>query len=66
MAAEGGSADIQYEEDHINETRVPELITVLAISLVIAYSAVALRLFSRRLSNTALKYDDWTIMLSLV
>ena len=66
MAAAGQSAELQYERAHVSETHVPQLIAVFTVSLAIAYSAVALRLLSRHLSKTQLKWDDWTILLSLV
>ena len=66
MNAAKESAELLYEQAHVDETHVPQLIAAFTVSLVIAYGAVALRLISRRLSRTQLKWDDWTILLSLV
>ena len=66
MAAAGQSTEIQYEQEHINESHVPQLIGVFIASLVIAYGAVFWRLVSRRISRTGLSWDDWIIVVSLV
>ena len=66
MASAQEAAEVQYEEDHLSDSHVPQLIAVFTVSLAIAYSAVVLRLISRRMSRTQLKWDDWVICLSLV
>ena len=60
------TAQLQYEKSHINDTHVPQLIASFAVSLFLAYSAIVLRLTSRRFSRTQLGWDDWIIILSLV
>ena len=60
------NAELQYEKSHINDTHVPQLIASFVVSLFLAYSAIVLRLISRRLSRTRLGWDDWIIVLSLV
>ena len=59
-------AEIQYQLDHISDTKVPGMISSFVISLTTAYIAVCLRLISRRISKTKLQADDWCIILSLV
>ncbi len=67
MASSGDeNAEIDYQKNHIDETHVPQLIVAFVVSLFLAYSAIILRLFSRRLSRTPLGWDDWIIVLSLV
>ena len=66
MAAAGQSGELQYEQDHATDMHVHQLITIFAVSLAMAYCAVALRLVSRRVSKTRLSWDDWAIILSLV
>ena len=58
--------DLQYQKDHIQDSKVPQLIVTGALCLAIAYIGVALRLCSRHLSQTPLKADDYTILGSLV
>ena len=64
LARETG--EFQYEKAHINDSHVASLVATTTITLVIAYSAVLLRLVSRRISHTRLGWDDWTIIVSLV
>ena len=60
------SANVEYQLAHKNQTRVPALIASGAICLSAAYASVILRFTSRRLSRTAIKADDWAIVLGLV
>ena len=65
-SASSENAELQYERNHINDTHVPQLIVSFVVSLFLAYSAILLRLISRRLSRTQLGWDDKIIVLSLV
>ena len=56
---------IQYQEEHINETKKPNLIAASAICLSAAYVAVALRFVARRIARNALGADDYTIVVAL-
>lgn len=58
--------EISYQLAHINQSRVPSLITSGAICLSAAYIAVVLRLISRRLVHARFEADDWCIVLGLV
>ena len=60
------SASVEYQIAHENQTRVPALVASGAICLSAAYASVILRFTSRRLSRTAIKADDWAIVLGLV
>ena len=59
-------SQIQYQLDHIHQSKVPSIIATCVICLFIAYVGVLLRLASRRILGTSLKTDDWAIILSLV
>lgn len=59
-------AEAQYQLAHINESRVPAIVSSQIACLVIAVIAVVLRFVSRRMIKTALKADDWMIVAALV
>ena len=59
------ASDIQYQEEHINDTKQPNLIASSVICLTAAYIAVALRLVARRSARLALAADDYVIILAL-
>lgn len=58
--------EAQYQLDHINESRVSDIVLSHIACLVIAFVAIALRFVSRRMSKTAIKSDDWMIVAALV
>ena len=60
------AAEVQYMEMHIEDDRKASLIVVYAICLVVAYIAVTMRFFSRRLIRAEYKADDWFIVTGLV
>ena len=66
MASPEIEAKLQYQREHISDTHVPQLIAAFVCALVIAYTAVILRLLSRYMGRTQLKWDDWLIISSLV
>jgi len=59
-------AEAQYQLDHINESRLQDIVSSHIACLVIAVVAIALRFISRRISKTAIKADDWMIVAALV
>ena len=59
-------ADVDYQHTHINENLSAGIIVACILCLFAAYAAVALRFYSRKLNQPALKKVDWTIVLSLV
>ena len=58
--------DIAYQKAHIQDTKVPKLLATGVLCPVIAYAAVILRFWARRISSTPLKADDYSILGSLV
>ena len=56
----------QYQLQHVQDTRVPGLISSAVICLTLAYTAVALRFLSRRLGHVKLGNDDWCTLVALV
>lgn len=57
---------IQYQLEHINDSRIPSIRIAAAFCLSAAYIAVFLRVLSRQLGNIKLGSDDWCIILALV
>ena len=66
MATVPTSAELQYQRDHIEDTRVPGLIASNVVCLVIATTAVALRFLCRQMGRIKYEYDDWLILAALV
>ena len=64
--SKGESTELEYEEAHVQDTHVVQLLVVFAMSMVIGYGAVALRLICRRMGRTRLGWDDGIIIFSLV
>jgi uncharacterized membrane protein len=59
-------ADARYQLEHINESRVKDIVSSHITCLIIAVVAVLLRFVSRRMMKTALKADDWMIVAALI
>ena len=59
-------AEVAYQEAHINDTRVPDMLAAFIFSLAIAYVSVGLRYVSRRVKQQQWLMDDWVILGSLV
>lgn len=57
---------LQYQIDHIDDNRRPEIITSAVIVGVLAIAAVVLRLLCRRHMKVAISYDDYLIIAGLV
>ena len=66
--------DVQYlqpnpvdanEMSH-QESRVPELLSIVTAFFTLALSAVTLRLVSRRISSVKLWWDDWILLVATV
>lgn len=60
------AANIRYQEAHLGDSRVPEIVTSIVICLPLAFMAVALRFLSRRIGKIPIKADDWWIVIGLV
>ena len=59
-------AEAQYQLDHINDSRVKDLLSSQIACFAPATIAVILRFVSRRVSKIAIKADDWMIVVALV
>ena len=51
--------EAHYQLDHINESRVKDVLSSQIACFALATVAVILRFVSRRLSKTAIKADHW-------
>lgn len=58
--------EIEYELAHIHDNRAPDLVISAAICIVLAITAVVLRLLARRLSKARILADDYMIIFALV
>ena len=59
-------AELAYQEAHIHDDRSAGLTVAYVIAFTVSTITVALRIVARRISKTALKADDFTIILALV
>ena len=66
QSSPAAAANIRYQEAHLSDSRVPNVIATIAICLPCAIGAVILRFVSRRLGRVPIKADDWWIVLGLV
>ena len=55
-----------FTPEELGQSKAPQIYIAVGIVTVIATAGVILRFVSRRKSNTALSYDDYTIALALV
>ena len=58
--------EMAYQEQHMNDTRVPEMLVIFIFSMAIAHIAVFLRFMARRVKQQRLLLDDWVILASSV
>lgn len=63
---ETSSADVQEQHPQLHDDKSGQIAAVVSVMIVLATSAVALRLFTRRLTATSLKLDDYGIIAALV
>ena len=59
-------AEIQYEMQHVQDNRGPQLVAALAVNFTLAAIAVLLRLGSRYISRSRLLADDCTCIAAMV
>ena len=59
-------AEAQYQLDHVDGSRVNDVLSTLISCLVIATIAVILRFISRSMVMTGIKADDWMVVAALV
>lgn len=58
--------EIQYLKEHISDSKVSSIIACCVSCGIIAYIAVGLRFFARRLVPSGVSVDDWMIFAALV
>lgn len=59
-------SEMQYQLAHVAENRSGNVIAAVVTCLCLAFIAVGLRLFARKLMKTPLGADDWMIIVALV
>ncbi len=59
-------SEVQYENAHISDDDSATVITAVATCSFIAFTAVILRLISRRLKHVSLRQDDYAAIVALV
>lgn len=64
VMAQLSASDIQYELEHLHESRVHVLLVSQLICFVLAVIAVILRLVSRRLIKAPIQSDDYMILIA--
>ena len=60
------AADVQYQFIHVSDSRVLQVVTVMANCLPAAHAAVIFQIRSRRIAKIPLKADDYWILIELV
>lgn len=58
-------SEFLYQQEHIHESKVANILASNIITLVAAYIAVGLRFLSRRTAEIEYKADDWLIVSAL-
>lgn len=66
MATPLTPAEMQHQQDHLNDDAKPNIIVANVVCLSLACVAVALRFICRRMSGIKYELDDWLILASLV
>lgn len=57
---------IRYMQEHINDNKQPLFLAVSITTLIVAYIAVSLRIFTRKRAGVLLGADDRWILAALV
>ncbi|MCJ1457821.1 hypothetical protein MMC28_008190 [Mycoblastus sanguinarius] len=58
-------SEMQYQLSHASEDRSGNVIAAVVACLCLAFIAVGMRLFGRRMTKTSLGADDWMILVAL-
>ncbi|KAF1949570.1 hypothetical protein CC80DRAFT_598748 [Byssothecium circinans] len=58
--------EIHYMQEHIHETKAPEIIACITAPLIVTTVVVALRFVSRKLSHVPITSSDWWIVVALL
>ena len=59
-------SEMQYQLAHASEDRSVNVIAAVSTCLCLAFIAVGLRFFARKLTKTPFGADDWMILVALV
>lgn len=59
-------AEIQYQEEHRNQSRAGELLGASITMFVLSNAAVATRLLCKRRTKMRIAWEDYTVILALV
>ena len=59
-------SDIQYQLEHLQDNKIPEILGYQIICFILAIIAVILRQVSRRLIRASTQSDDYIILIALV
>ena len=57
---------VQYQEAHLRDSRVVNIIVTMAVCCPAAYLALILRIASRRIGKVPCGADDWCVFLATV
>ena len=66
MASVPPSAELEWQELHMHDNEVPQLIAANVVCLSLACIAVILRFLARRVAKINYQADDWLILAGLV
>ena len=66
MATVPSSSEIQYQQEHIHESRVANLIAANVACLALSFVFVGLRFLSRWMKKIKCEADDWLVVAGLV
>ena len=66
MATVPTPAEVKYQQEHIEENRVANLIAANAACLTLAFIFVGLRFYSRWMRRIKCEADDWLVVAGLV
>ena len=66
MAEVPSPTEIIWQEKHINDNKVPDIIAVNAVCFTIACIAIVLRFLARRKARVTYGLDDWLIIVGWV
>ena len=66
MATVPTPAEIQYQQEHIGENRIPNIIAANVACLTLAFVFVGLRFLSRWMKRIKCEADDWLVVAGLV
>lgn len=58
--------ELAYQQAHIGESRVQDVVIATVVCLAIAWLSVLLRMISRRIVRARLQADDWMILVGVV